>query len=396
MSTELSLDEKWFAMGISTRRPESMAGFHARAEIDLEDVFPEGFDDGFEVDADFLKWWGKQRRHSAGVTVIADEASGIEDDLLEAADGLLTNPDSRLLLSGNPLRIQGRFFEVFHPPPGKDSTYATMTIAAEDVPAKIMDPAWIKYMRELCGPDPEKHPHFQARVMGIHPTSAENCLFPLHLIESTAAIQPPKGGRHIGVDIARQGGDQCVAVLLIDGRVRAVDAWTYADGLGGELVRTAFRIKKLMEGWKVKPGNVHVDVTGGWGWGPVDRLWEMGLIVDGVTFSESPKEDWRHELGRMLPVRTRRQELHQVAAQLMRDGKLAIPSDARYGPLIRDLADIRFAHKGDGLFWVESKEEYRSRTKRSPDYSDALLCALSRTDASQVRFTRIRSRRRRA
>jgi len=51
--------------------------------------------------------------HSRNIMVVITEASGVEDETFVAIEGLLTGGNARLLLVGNPNRLQGEFYQAF-------------------------------------------------------------------------------------------------------------------------------------------------------------------------------------------------------------------------------------------------------------------------------------------
>jgi hypothetical protein len=55
--------------------------------------------------------------HSPHMLFIVDEASGVEDPTFEAIDGALTTPGALVVMTGNPTRLSGYFYEAFtkHP-----------------------------------------------------------------------------------------------------------------------------------------------------------------------------------------------------------------------------------------------------------------------------------------
>ena len=71
--------ERWFATAKTATKPENMQGFH-------EDH----------------------------MMIVVDEASGVSDPIMEAILGTLTGSDNKLLLMGNPNRIEGVFFDAFN------------------------------------------------------------------------------------------------------------------------------------------------------------------------------------------------------------------------------------------------------------------------------------------
>ncbi len=116
--------EKWFGIGLSPRNPETLAGYHADIEISSEvkkvrhlwkqmtdkEYFAEGTDD-------------HGRATGAAVMLCIDEASGVDDALHDAGEGILTGPGCICIKSGNLTRTDGRFYEHWldHPtPPGNE------------------------------------------------------------------------------------------------------------------------------------------------------------------------------------------------------------------------------------------------------------------------------------
>lgn len=397
LKTQLSLGAKHYATGISSNYPEQVAGFHGRARLDWRRMLEEDNPDGYSVPEEILREVEQVGEQGGPVLVLIDEASLLQEELYRAFLTLLTNPDSKLLMSGNPTRTQGPFFEAFHPPPGfnvAEWPWKTDRIRATEAPATIIRPEWIETQRKLAGPNPERNPYFMVSVLAEFPVQSDTQLFSLALLEAASyGVRDDAGptlvGRWMGVDIARQGGDKCVAVLLIDGRVRGIASWVVEAHHGNNLVVTANRIEALLTKWQVDPENVSLDCTGGWGWGPHDTLHDRGIPVSPVDFGAGPEEDWRHLLGQSPRLGNRRQELHWIAARLLQERYLSIPHPRdfpAYARLWSDLTAIRYDFKRSEGFWVEAKADFKAREGRSPDDSDALLCALSRSGSGRVRF----------
>lgn len=389
---QLNLGAKHYATGISSNYPEQVAGFHGRARLDWRAMLADDNPDGYEVSEELLAEVEQVGQTGGPVLVLVDEASLLEEPLYRAFLTLLTNPGSKLVLSGNPTRTQGPFFEAFHPPAGvADWPWQTDRIQATEAPPQIIRPEWIETQRKLAGPNPEANPYYAVSVLAQFPDQSQGQLYSLTLLHAAAvgAVETSPRGRFMGVDIARHGGDKCAAVLIIDGRVRAIASWVVPVHHRNNLVITADRIQRLIEQWEVPPENCGIDCTGGWGYGPHDTLHERGVPVCAVDFGAGPQEDWRWLLGQSPRMGTRRQELHWIAARLLQERYLSIPDPAQapaYAPLWSELSAIRYDFKRREDFWVESKEEYRTREGRSPDHADALFCALSRTGSQRVRF----------
>lgn len=118
LDTKHEIAEKWFGLGLSTKKPESLAGFHASVRIaekyqDRPDLWHEVSDDEF---FDSVLDSVERAQDAPRVRVIVDEASGIEERLWPALDGLLTNPGSSMVIVGNPTRLLGRHWDIFEGP----------------------------------------------------------------------------------------------------------------------------------------------------------------------------------------------------------------------------------------------------------------------------------------
>lgn len=317
-----------------------------------------------------------------GVLAILDEAHGVRPEIHAVVGDILTGANCKLLELGNPVSRTHPFFEAFRKP-----GWWTGSIRADDVPDPppapgMVNRAWIEQVKVDLGPGYETNPLYQYKVLAEFPTESDYQLVSMAVLEAAADREPGHGGRHMGVDIARFGSDKCVAVALIDGRVRAIDSWGKTDTMA-----TAGKIKKLAEGWQIEGRNVHVDVSGVGG-GVVDRLREIGLAVDPVDFGSQPRGDWDDVIGRSVRFLNRRAELHWTARRLLEEGGLAIP--AKYAMLWSDLMALEVDYSSREMVAIEPKESVRARIGRSPDFSDALVIALSRGKPAK-RFLRVPS-----
>ena len=91
---------------------------------------------------DLVPWSAQNKEafsglHNVGkrVLICIDEASQVPNEIIEAADGVLTDKDTEILFvaTGNPTRVSGWFYEAF-PPTGKDrADWVTRNIDSREV-----------------------------------------------------------------------------------------------------------------------------------------------------------------------------------------------------------------------------------------------------------------------
>ena len=155
LQTRLDLDEDRFALGLSTDDVDQFQGFH-----------------------------------SPNMLIVVDEAEGVEEEIYEAIDAVMTAGTSKLLLIGNPTSDSGSFRRAFHE---DRRIFHNITISALDSPNvqnhRVIIPGltthdWIAERTALWGTD---SPMYQARVLGLFSDRPQDALIALSKIESAIA-----------------------------------------------------------------------------------------------------------------------------------------------------------------------------------------------------------------
>jgi len=296
--------------------------------------------------------------HEENILVIADEASGIPEEIYEAVEGTLTSANSRLLLIGNPTFPGGTFYNAFRSP-----LYEKFHISAFDVPDHLLSPGWKEERRIEWG---EESPVYQVRVLGEFPDQAEDALIAMRWV--TAAMErelPDEGTTEMGVDVARYGGDESGYYVRRGSRVIDAAFWRGTD-TGGTVGRVgaAYRTHRV--------DVCKVDEIG-IGAGVLDRLREEGFNAVGVNVGESA---WDSE-----HYANRRAEIFFALQDRFKTGDISLPDDST---LLAQLTSLKFTYTPKGQLKIESKEDMRKRGLPSPDRADALALAF----AVEVGFTR--------
>ena len=336
----------WFAMGLTADSPDSFQGFHAK---------------------DLL--------------IVMDEASGIRDDIWDAAEGVAVGTNNRILAIGNPLRASGRFYEIFRGAnPWKRITISGMDHPnvlrqKEVIPGAITCKSIEERIKEWCVESKEEGEHlvksanhfrwndkvylpgrdFLARVLGQFPQSDDDALLPLNWIEAAQNRIVPEGGHIIAaVDVARFGSDSTVIGVRKGMRLIHLESIKGADtmAVAGRVAEMAYRFS---------PTRISIDSIGVGG-GVVDRLFEIGLAgVYPVNVAESAIDSERF-LNRRAEIFWRLRERFQA-------GEISILENRE---LADQLASIHYEFASTGKIKMESKVALRKAGKKSPDMADML------------------------
>ena len=362
----------WDAIGFATDDPDNVLGFHADAKPPWETV------DGSRL------------------LFVFDDAVGIDQSIYDAIQGSFASGDVYILIAANPLREQedphffarinrdGSGFWRIHTSGADPKDYGQEhdVLADEcfhEQPEWLVTRTWIDEKAREWG---TSSPLFRAHCLGIFskPGSSQMLVVSQTMLDAAERLNSQsEQGRHIGVDVARMGSDEVIAVLTIDGVMAARHAWSKT-----KLMKTAEIIVALSAEWGAGKGdpvpaeNIHVDATG-LGSGVTDRLEQIGMWCDAVDFGAGAEEDWPELFGEIHP-QNRRAELHWIARRHLEEGNGHIP--AEFEECRRQATWARYKMQQEGrtgsTLKIEKKEDIRARHGRSPDDWDAYMLTWSR------------------
>ena len=290
--------------------------------------------------------------HSPNMLFLVDEASGVDDIIFEVGEGAMSTEGAKTVMTGNPTRTSGYFYEAFNKM--KDSFF-TMKVASSD--SSQVGPKFIEDMKTKYGEDSNI---FRVRVLGEWPEADDDVVIPLHLLQSAAERdQVPAETTPVvwGLDVARFGTDKS-ALCKRKGNVvtEPIKSWRNKD-----LMEMCGIILNEYETttWSDRPVEILVDSIG-LGAGVVDRLTELDLPVRGINVAESASMGERY--GRL------RDELWFLGKEWFEARDCTIPNQEE---LIDDLSKPRFSFLSNGKLKVEGKDEMKRRGLNSPDLADA-------------------------
>ncbi len=301
---------------------------------------------------------------------IADEASGLRRDIIEALEGNLAG-GGRLVLFGNPTLTSGPFYDAFH---GSRGTWHGIRISSRESPnvtgeARIPGlamPEWIARTEEEKGAD---SPFVAIHIDGEFPGNGSNAVITLALVMTAHArweATQAAGRLQLGVDVARSGDDE--TVVQPTRGLKALTPLT-ARGTDSHAVAQLVLTAVALHGHPNEIPLACVDVIG-IGAGAYDVLrndYGDRLDVRPVNVSESATS--RPDEG---GYRRLRDQLWFAVKDWLEEGG-SIPDDE----LLRgDLIAPQYRFDERGRYVVSSKDELREATGRSPDRADALALSI--------------------
>lgn len=303
-----------------------------------------------------------QGLHSKHVLIVVDEASGVAESIFEAGRGALSSDDSFVVLTSNPTRLEGLFYDTHHK---LKEMWGTLQVNGEDCPLQSQ-----LFRDEIIHQYGKDSNYYRIRVAGDFPLEESDSVIPMHLCEAATVRDVKSFGPIVwGIDVARFGGDRTVLVK----RVTNATLEPHLSWGGMDTMQSAGKVyaewqKTLPEN---RPGTIFVDVIGV-GAGVLDRLLELNLPAVGVNVAESASIDDRYSrLRDELWFRARRW-LERKDCKLVRDDTL-----------IAELSMPKYAFTSTGKIKVESKDEMKKRYPRSPDVADAFCLTFG--DAAEYR-----------
>ena len=296
--------------------------------------------------------------HSENVLLLADEASGISPNVFEAASGSMSGHNATTVLTGNPTRNTGFFFDTHNRL--RDDWY-TMHVSCVDSPRVAED--FVEDMKKRYSED---SPAYHVRVLGNFPPSEEDTVIPVALIESAMNndIKVHEDTPAIwGLDVARQGSDSSVLAKRQGPIVHPLTVWRNLDLM--QLTGAVKAEYDAIDNPAKRPVEIIVD-SNGFGAGVLDRLRELDLPARGLNVSERALQKETY-----LNLRA---ELWFKVKSWLEGMDVKLPRD---DALWAELAAPRYHFTSSGKMQVESKEAMKKRGVASPDRADAVALCLA-------------------
>lgn len=313
-----------------------------------------------------------------------DEGSGVRDGIFEVASGAMGDPGAYGFMDGNPTRLSGYMFNIFHQP----TFWFTMSFSSEDSLVEeeynytYVDPlgdikvirthgrqtkAWIDNMRLEYGLASNA---YRVRVLGEFANIGRDQVVESRWIDriiTESERREKRGKRRMGIDPAWTGDDDTGVVIREGADILHVESWH-----GFDTVESFNRAKLLFDEWDCD--YVHVD-TIGVGAGIYDSFlhseWHgrLGYPAIKVHASESAPEDKDGKCAKL------RDWLWWKARKFFRVKQVryrGLASDDGFVQLKKEIQEPTYKILPNGCIKIEDKDEMKKRGLRSPNIADAL------------------------
>ena len=124
--------------------------------------------------------------HSDNILLVVDEASGVPEQVFEAASGSMSSAGAITLLIGNPTRSSGFFWKAFML---ERDRWFTMKVGYQDSPRVTQD-----FADEIAGRYGQDSNAYRVRVLGEFPLADADTLIPAELVDSAMVRDTPMDG----------------------------------------------------------------------------------------------------------------------------------------------------------------------------------------------------------
>lgn len=305
--------------------------------------------------------------HGGELLFIIDEATGVAEEVFTVVRGALTEEANRCIMTSNPTRTQGFFYNSHTLWEG--DPWHCLTFNGEDSP-RVSE----RYVREIAVEFGKDSDMYRIRVLGEFPVEDDFVLIPKKWVEAAFERRISHINRlgkqqfdSCGVDVARYGENKTVFALVRHATV--VGLLQYGKKNTMHTAENIIELCKRMESVNIKVDEIGV------GGGVIDRCYQRGFPVTGVDVSKAATDKERFQNKRAehyWNLRQRFEEgsisLYPLNTQLSRENKIK---------LIEQLCSIRYEYNPSGKIVIWSKEKMRKEGIKSPDLADAIMLAFA-------------------
>lgn len=304
--------------------------------------------------------------HADHVLALVDEASGVDDPIFEAAQGIFSSPNAFLLMISNPTKRNGYFFRSHH---ASRADWQCLQFSSAESP--VVDKELVlKYADD--GTESDK---YRINVLGLFPKedAIDDKSYVQLINEKTLNFQNPPQVSYrdpvLGIDPSGEGDNETVYAIRDNFYLQIVG--TETESTSKSIARSAMT---LAEKFRVVPRNIVVDSFGTGADVGKELALAVRWAVTTVNVVEKPEDDRDAE-----EFVNKRAEMYWKMKQWLEKGGVIV----EHKKLREQLLSIRFRRtENGGKIQIMPKKEMRRLGIPSPDHADAAAMTFLRKPGS--------------
>jgi hypothetical protein len=314
-------------------------------------------------------------QHGDNLLIWADEASGVENAVMETLMGALTHKDNRMVLTSQPTKGSGFFYDTHH-----SLSYIAggvwVNIIMNSELSPIVSISWLSEQLKKYGSVDD--PMYQIRVLGIFPDLTGEFIVPRRLVDAMYVGKHCIGkkrefGYIMCVDVGGGVGrdDSVIAIGKVSGDAHYGDDARRVDIVDIPLIDNTSEIDRLLnciDEQMAKYPNISLVIdANGAGRGLAQALKARGIYFvevhwGGVCFDQEAKETFHNK----------RSQAIVCMARAVGGGRLKIHTEVGKTKLQDQVSRIPYSFDDNSRWYVLPKESMRRRGLKSPDIADVL------------------------
>lgn len=335
---------------------------------------PKGLQDLFDWQAGYIRvkerpetWFARARTarkeapeamsglHGENVLILADEASGVPDEIFMAAEGSMTGPNVLTILISNGTRNEGYFYDTHH---DEQSDWVTLGFNSEDSP--IVESGFVE-LKDAKSSGNHDSDDYKVNVLGQFPSSETMDDHGwVSLVTEVAQVSEDtefSGGRKVmAVDPSGEGDDTTVWVIRDNFVARVV-----ATEVTSSEKSVASRTLELMREHEIRPEDVVIDNFGiGANVSKEMLLLDHKASVTSMNWGEEARDEEAF-------INLRAEACFNAREWLLRGG--AVVGDE----LKKEILAYQYKNTLSGKKQILDKVRLKKKLRRSPDRGDAFF-----------------------
>ena len=310
--------------------------------------------------------------HGDNYAVWVDEASGVDDAILDVAFGALTHEDNRAIMTSQPTRNAGMFYETHHKLSHRaDGVWIALTFNGEESP--LVSKQSLEEQRQKYGSRDD--PQYQIRVLGQFPDRADEFLITKRQADDmyvgASIFEDHVFGYVITVDVGGGVGrdDSVIAVSKVWGEAQWGDRARRVEVVDIPLCKNKDDVVELLAKineciLKYPNATLVVDDNGaGKGLGQLLKkhgIWYMPVYWGGACFNNDNRKEYVNK----------RALAYVCLKRAIESGRFKVKT-RKYKVKIQDqIIKIPYTFDEHSRYKILSKDEMKRQGIKSPDLGD--------------------------